>query len=287
VPHLRSLVAEASKRLADAGVPSPEHDARELVAFAMGLERIPAINPEITADHARRFEALLARRVAREPLQHIVGSTVFRYATLLVRAGVFVPRPETEVVAQVAIDEASVIAATGHQPLVVDLCCGAGGIALSVATEVPSAVVHAVDASREAVNLTVANARALGATRVSVVTGDVADQSLLTDLDGTVDVLVSNPPYIPSDAIPLDPEVRDYDPPAALFGGGVDGLDVPNAVVVAAARLLRPGGLFVMEHADVQGESTRTLAMLTGSFTSIETRQDLAGRDRMLVARRR
>lgn len=287
MPHLRSLVAEASKRLADAGVPSPEHDARELVAFAMGLERIPAINPEITADHARRFEALLARRVAREPLQHIVGSTVFRYATLLVRAGVFVPRPETEVVAQVAIDEASVIAATGHQPLVVDLCCGAGGIALSVATEVPSAVVHAVDASREAVNLTVANARALGATRVSVVTGDVADQSLLTDLDGTVDVLVSNPPYIPSDAIPLDPEVRDYDPPAALFGGGVDGLDVPNAVVVAAARLLRPGGLFVMEHADVQGESTRTLAMLTGSFTSIETRQDLAGRDRMLVARRR
>jgi len=280
-------VAEASKRLADAGVPSPEHDARELVAFAMGLERIPAINPEITADHARRFEALLARRVAREPLQHIVGSTVFRYATLLVRAGVFVPRPETEVVAQVAIDEASVIAATGHQPLVVDLCCGAGGIALSVATEVPSAVVHAVDASREAVNLTVANAQALGATRVSVVTGDVADQSLLTDLDGRVDVLVSNPPYIPSDAIPLDPEVRDYDPPAALFGGGVDGLDVPNAVVVAAARLLRPGGLFVMEHADVQGESTRTLAMLTGSFTSIETRQDLAGRDRMLVARRR
>jgi len=287
VPHLRSLVAEASKRLADAGVPSPEHDARELVAFAMGLERIPAINPEITADHARRFEALLARRVAREPLQHIVGSTVFRYATLLVRAGVFVPRPETEVVAQVAIDEASVIAATGHQPLVVDLCCGAGGIALSVATEVPSAVVHAVDASREAVNLTVANAQALGATRVSVVTGDVADQSLLTDLDGRVDVLVSNPPYIPSDAIPLDPEVRDYDPPAALFGGGIDGLDVPNAVVVAAARLLRPGGLFVMEHADVQGESTRTLAMLTGSFTSIETRQDLAGRDRMLVARRR
>jgi len=287
VPHLRSLLAEASQRLADAGVPSPEHDARELMAFAMGLDRIPVTVVEVDHDHARRFEALLARREAREPLQHIVGSTVFRYVTLLVRAGVFVPRPETEVVAQVAIDEAAAIAATGRQPLVVDLCCGAGAIALSVATEVPSAVVHAVDASREAVNLTVANAEALGAARVTVVGGDAADASLLRELDGTVDVLVSNPPYIPSGAIPIDPEVRDYDPPSALFGGGEDGLDVPNAVVIAAARLLRPGGLFVMEHADVQGESTRALARLVGAFTSIETRSDLTERDRMLVARRR
>lgn len=286
MPHLRSLLAEASRRLADAGVPSPEYDARELAAFAMGLDRIPVADIEVAPDHARRFEALLSRREAREPLQHIVGSTVFRYATLLVRAGVFVPRPETEVVAQVAIDEASAIAATGHQPLVVDLCCGAGAIALSVATEVPTAVVHAVDASREAVDLTLANAEAMGASRVSVVCGDAADASLLSDLDGTVDVLVSNPPYIPSGAIPIDPEVRDYDPPSALFGGGEDGLDVPNAVVLAAARLLRPGGLLVMEHADVQGEGTRALTLLVGSFTSIETRRDFTGRDRMLVARR-
>jgi len=287
VPHLRSLLAQASQRLADAGVPSPEHDARELAAFAMGIDRIPVTDVEVEADHARRFEALLSRREAREPLQHIVGSTVFRYATLLVRAGVFVPRPETEVVAQVAIDEAAAIAATGRHPLVVDLCCGAGAIALSVATEVPSAVVHGVDASREAVNLTVANAEALGATHVTVAQGDAADASLLRELEGTVDVLVSNPPYIPSGAIPIDPEVRDYDPPSALFGGGEDGLDVPNAVVIAAARLLRSGGLFVMEHADVQGESARALARLAGAFTSIETRSDLTGRDRMLVARRR
>jgi len=287
VPRLRSLLAEASQRLADAGVPSPEHDARELAAFAMGVDRIPVTEAEVSPDQARRFEALLGRREAREPLQHIVGSTVFRYVTLQVRAGVFVPRPETEVVAQVAIDEAKVIAAGGRRPLVVDLCCGTGAIAVSAATEVPAAVVHAIDASREAVDLARINADAAHAANLTVGHGDVADAGVLAELNGTIDVLVSNPPYIPSGAIPIDPEVRDYDPPSALFGGGDDGLDVPRAVVAAAVRLLRPGGLFIMEHADVQGEPTREIALGTGAFESIETRADLTGRDRMLVARRR
>lgn len=286
MPHLRSLVAEASQRLADAGVPSPGHDARELAAFALGLERFPAIDDEVSLDDARRFATLVSRRESREPLQHIVGSTVFRYVTLQVRAGVFVPRPETEVVAQVAIDEAVAIGATGRQPLVVDLCCGTGAIALSVATEVPRAEVHAIDASLEAVQLTTVNADSAHATNVTVAHGDATDPGLLSDLDGCVDVLISNPPYIPSGAIPIDPEVRDYDPPSALFGGGDDGLDVPRAVVVAAVRFLRPGGLFVMEHADVQGAQTREIALRTGAFDSIETRADLTGRDRMLVARR-
>lgn len=284
--HLRSLVAEASQRLADAGVPSPDHDARELAAFAMGVDRIPVGEVEVGPDRARRFEALVTRREAREPLQHILGLSVFRYVTLQVRAGVFVPRPETEVVAQVAIDDAKAIAATGRGPLVVDLCCGTGAIALSVATEVPTAVVHAIDASREAVDLATINAGAAHAANVTVDHGDVTDSGVLADLDGSVDVLVSNPPYIPTGAIPIDPEVRDYDPPSALFGGGEDGLDVPRAVVAAAVRLLRPGGLFVMEHADVQGAPTRELALRTGAFESIETRADLTGRDRMLVARR-
>ena len=286
MPRLRSLLAEASQRLADAGVPSPDHDARELAAFAMGVDRLPVGDVEVGSEHARRFEALLARREHREPLQHILGSSVFRYVTLQVRAGVFVPRPETEVVAQVAIDEAEALAAEGLRPLVVDLCCGTGAIAVSAATEVPTAVVHAIDASREAVDLASINADAAHAANVTVGFGDVADPSVLADLDGTVDVLVSNPPYIPSGAIPIDPEVRDYDPPSALFGGGEDGLDVPRAVVAAAVRLLRPGGLFVMEHADVQGAQTREIAFLTGAFESIETRRDMTGRDRMLVARR-
>ncbi len=286
MPHLRSLLAEASGRLADAGVPSPDHDARELAAFAMGLDRLPVGEVEVGPDHARRFAALVSRREAREPLQHIVGSTVFRYVTLQVRAGVFVPRPETEVVAQVAIDEAAAIAATGRQPLVVDLCCGTGAIALSAATEVPAAVVHAVDASVEAVQLATLNAEGVHAANLTVALGDAGDAGLLCELEGRVDVLVSNPPYIPSGAIPIDPEVRDYDPPSALFGGGEDGLDVPRAVVAAAARLLRPGGLLVMEHADIQGSATRQLALHAGAFESIETRADLTGRDRMLIARR-
>jgi release factor glutamine methyltransferase len=250
-------VAEASQRLAEAGVPSPGHDARELAAFAMGVDRLPVGDIEVGPDHSRRFEALVIRREAREPLQHIVGSTVFRYVTLQVRAGVFVPRPETEVVAQVAIDEAGALAATGRRPLVVDLCCGTGAIAVSAAIEVPTAVIHAIDASRGAVELAIINADVAHASNVTVGLGDVADPHVLADLEGSVDVLVSNPPYIPSGAIPIDPEVRDFDPPSALFGGGEDGLDVPRAVVAAAVRLLRPGGLFVMEHADVQGAQTR------------------------------
>jgi release factor glutamine methyltransferase len=268
-------------------VPSPEHDAKELAAFAMDADRIPVTDVEVSPDQARRFEALLARREAREPLQHIVGSTVFRYVTLQVRAGVFVPRPETEVVAQVAIDEAKAIAPEGRRPLVVDLCCGTGAIAVSAATEVPAAVVRAIDASREAVDLAIINAHAAHAVNLTVGHGDVVDAGVLAELNGTIDVLVSNPPYIPSGAIPIDPEVRDYDPPSALFGGGDDGLDVPRAVVAAAVRLLRPGGLLIMEHADVQGEPTREIALRTGAFKSIETRADLTGRDRMLVARRR
>lgn len=287
MPRLRSLLAAASARLAEAGVPSPDHDARELAAFALGVDRLPVDADDVSEEAARRFEALITRREAREPLQHIVGSTVFRYLTLQVRAGVFVPRPETEVVAQVAIDEAAALAAGGTQPLVVDLCCGAGAIALSVATEVPGARVHAIDFSQEAVDLTIANADAIGVETASITRGDATDPTLLARLDGSVDVLIANPPYIPSGAIPIDPEVRDYDPPAALFGGGEDGLDVPRAVVAAAARLLRPGGLFVMEHADVQGASARELAEASGAFVGVQTRADLTGRDRMVVARRR
>ena len=284
--HLRHLVAKAQQRLADAGVPSPEHDARELAAFALGVDRFPVGDVEIDADQERRFQALVARREVREPLQHIVGSTVFRYLTLRVRAGVFVPRPETEVVAQVAIDEAVTLASAGRRPAVVDLCCGTGAIALSVATEAPGSVVHAIDFSIEAVRLAQVNADVARVDNVVISQGDAADGGLLVELAGSVDVLISNPPYIPSGAIPIDPEVRDFDPPLALFGGGDDGLDIPRAVIAAAVRLVRPGGLFVMEHADVQGAQTREIADRTGAFESIETRQDLTGRDRMLVARR-
>lgn len=281
-PDMRALVEGATRILAEAGVQSPRHDATALAAHVLGQERLELVlAPPVPDGFAEEFAGLVERRRNREPLQHLVGTTGFRYLTLLVEPGVFVPRPETEVVAQVAVDEALRRA----NPLVVDLCCGAGGIAVAVATEVPSARVVAVDLSPEAVDLTRRNAEHNGAT-VRVELGDVADPTLLSELDGTVDVLVANPPYIPPDAEPVDPEVRDHDPDLALYGGGLDGLEVPRAVLRAAARLLVPGGLLVMEHAEVQDAAARADALATGAFVDIESRPDLTGRPRMLVARR-
>ncbi len=286
--RLGERVRAAALTLAAAGVPSPDHDARELAAHVLGEPRYPALEPEHLPDSFDDdFARAVSRRAAREPLQHILEYTVFRHVTLAVDPAVFVPRPETEVVAGVAIDEAARLAADGRAPLVVDLCAGSGAIAASVGVEVPTATVVAMDASPDAVRMTRANIVAAGNPDPRVEAGDVADPSLLADLDGRVDVVVANPPYIPPGAIPRDPEVRDYDPALALFGGGEDGLDVPRAVISTAARLLRAGGLLVMEHADVQGAQARDAATATGDFDQIETRQDLTGRDRMLVARRR
>ncbi|AEI12971.1 peptide chain release factor N(5)-glutamine methyltransferase [Cellulomonas gilvus] len=287
-PGVRALVEGAVRVLDEADVPSPRVDATQLAAYALGLPRLElALAPDPAPDgFVEEFAGLVERRRSREPLQHIVGSTVFRYLTLRVEPGVFVPRPETEVVAQVAIDEAARLVAAGGRPLVVDLCCGTGAIALSVDTEVPGTDVVAVDLSAEAVGLTRANHGAVGSLGMRVEQGDVRDPALLAELAGRVDVLVSNPPYVPPDAVPREPEVRDHDPDLALYGGGLDGLDVPRAVLAAAARLLAPGGLLVMEHAEVQDAAVRQAASATGAFEQVRTLPDLTGRPRMLVARR-
>ncbi len=286
LPTARELVDAATEVLAAAGVSSPRHDALALAAHAFGVPRLELVMPPpVTADVVATMAEAVRRRRAREPLQHILGRTTFRWVTLRVVPGVFVPRPETEVVAGAAIEEAQRLAAAGGTPLVVDLCTGSGAIAAAVAQETPARVV-AVDASPEAVELTRENTAGLGAHPVRVEAGDVRDPALLGDLDGAVDVVVSNPPYIPPDAVPLEVEVRDHDPDLALYGGGPDGLSLPRAVVEAAARLLRPGGLLVMEHADVQGAGTRALAEAEGRFTDVATERDLTGRDRYLRARR-
>lgn len=282
---LAQLVAGATQVLAEAGVPSPAHDARALAAHALGRETLPVLL-DLGMDDATTvaFAGLVERRRRREPLQHIVGSTGFRYLTLAVEPGVFVPRPETEVVAQAAIDEADALRRAGVAPVVVDLCCGAGGIAISVATEVLGSLVTAVDLSPAAVALTRRNARSAGVGAMRLEQGDVREPELLDDLDGTADVVVSNPPYIPPDAVPIEPEVRDHDPDLALYGGGPDGLEVPRSVVAMAVRLLKPGGLFVMEHAEVQGPVVRQLVTDAG-FTDVRTIDDLTGRPRAVVAR--
>ena len=185
-----------------------------------------------------------------------------------------------------AIEEAARLVSEGGEPVVVDLCTGSGAIALAVATEVPAAWVHAVELSESAVGTARSNVAAAGllAHPLDLRRGDAA--TAFADLAGAVDVVVSNPPYIPPDAVPQDPEVRDHDPDLALYGGGADGLAVPRAVVATAARLLRPGGLLVMEHAEVQAAAVRAAVAATGAFGPATTRVDLTGRDRMATARR-
>lgn len=294
VADVATLLRAAARTLDEAGVPSPRVDAELLLAHAAGCDRgavqRAALLGSPLADLAPSsaavtFAALVARRAAREPLQHLTGTAPFRHLELAVGPGVFVPRPETEVVAQVAIDAARALAAAGVAPVVVDLCTGSGAIALAVATEVPRAVVHAVELDRDAHAWAARNVEALAPGHVHLVRGDA--RTALRDLDGTVHVVVSNPPYVPPDAVPKDPEVARHDPQVALYGLGPDGLEVPRGIVAAAARLLVPGGTFVMEHAEVQAAAARALLAAPGTFDDVATGADLTGRDRYVTGRAR
>ena len=282
--RLAALVAQAARTLAAAGVPSPEYDARELAAHALGLDRLPVTVDDAPEGFEARYGELIKARASRIPLQHLTGVAHFRYLTLGVGPGVFVPRPETEVVAQVAIDRAFELSANGPVT-VVDLCTGSGAIALAVASEVPGSRVIAVELSREAFEAATDNARRTGIS-VEMRQGDAGDPAVTADLVGAIDIVVSNPPYIPSEAVPIDPEVREHDPHMALYGGGADGLAIPSAVIHVAQGLLKSGGLLVMEHANTQGEAARAIASASGAWRDIRTAPDLTGRDRMLVATR-
>jgi release factor glutamine methyltransferase len=287
---LAEALRAAEALLAGSGVPSPRVDAELLAAHLMGVATGTTVSRgqvQAAAVLGRpapdRFDELVARRAAREPLQHLTGRAPFRGLELAVGPGVFVPRPETEQVAEVAIDEARTVATRAGSVVVADLCTGSGAIALAVAHEVPAAVVHAVELDRTAHDWAARNVAGSGL-GVRLVRGDA--RTALGALDGTVDVVVSNPPYVPTGAVPVDPEVAQHDPAVALYGLGEDGLEVPRGIAAAAARLLRPGGLFVMEHAEVQADAARALVRATGAFDDIRTGVDLTGRARMVVARR-
>ena len=257
-------------RLRDAGVASPEHDAAELLAHVLGTtrSRLPLVD-EVPADRAAAYDALVARRAAREPLQHLTGLTHFRHVELAVGPGVFVPRPETELLAGWAIEQALLV----ESPVVVDLCTGSGAVAKAIADEVPGARVHAVELDEPAHAWAERN---LAGTGVDLRQGDMADA--FDDLAGTVDVVVCNPPYIPLDAWEsVAAEARDHDPHLALFSGD-DGLDAMRVLERRAALLLRPGGVVGAEHADLQGESAPAVFTAAGRWTEVRDHEDLAGR---------
>ncbi|MFL6101072.1 MAG: peptide chain release factor N(5)-glutamine methyltransferase [Actinomycetales bacterium] len=281
----------AAAELAVAGVPSPRADAELLAAHLLHVSRPEIVRRALLGgtDVPGGYDELVAERARRVPLQHLTGRAPFRDLDLAVGPGVFVPRPETEEVAGIAIDAARAAVASTGRALVVDLCTGSGAIALAVATEVPKATVVAVEVSVDARAWAQANIAALAPGRVDLRAADVTTPAalrVLADLLGQVDVVAGNPPYIPPGQEPVDPEVRDHDPPVALYGLGPDGLTVPRGFILLAARLLRPGGRMVMEHADVQGAASVAAVAAGGGWYDVEDHLDLSGRPRYVTATR-
>lgn len=284
MPHtVAALLRAVATQLADAGVPDPLVDTELLLGHVLGRSRgevqAAAVRGDAVGDsEAARLQELAQRRAAREPLQHLTGVAAFRHLELAVGPGVFVPRPETETVVQFAID--ALIASAEGAPVAVDLGTGSGAIAMAMATEVPHAQVFAVERSPEAHAWAARNTAS--AENLTLVLGDLA--SAFDELRGRVAVVISNPPYVPDDAIPRDPEVRLHDPAQALYGGA-DGLDVVRVISTRARELLHPGGLLVLEHGELQGAEIRGILERDG-WRSAATHQDLTRRDRATTALR-
>lgn len=273
----RVVLADAAERLRAGGVGSPEYDAAELLAFVLGTTRGSLVLAAPTSAQLEVYDALVARRAQREPLQHLLGTAAFRYRELAVGPGVFVPRPETEVMVGWILDRLVGV----ENPLVVDICSGSGAIAGAVATERPDSTVHAVELSADAC---VWARRNLAGTGAILHEGDI--DGCLPELNGQVDAVIANPPYIPLTAWEsVATEARDHDPALALWSGD-DGLDAIKVVAATAGRLLKSGGWFGCEHADVQGDSAPAVFAATGFFAEVRDQPDLAGKPRFVTGRR-
>jgi release factor glutamine methyltransferase len=276
--RLRCAIDSATTLLADVGIDSARYDAEELAAHLAGTERgrlslLDSLD-DTFFDH---YDAAVAARSRRVPLQHLTGTVAFGSLTLSVGPGVFIPRPETE-----SILEWAAAQTLPDNPVVVDICTGSGALALALAQHWPDARVIGLDDSTAALDY--ARRNAMG-TAVKFVRADAADPCILTELDGQVDLVVANPPYVP-DGAELDPEVIDHDPPHAVFGGP-DGMAVIPAVVRLAERLLRPRGLFAVEHDDNTSWQTCEILRATAFFDDVVARKDLAGRPRFVTARKK
>ncbi len=271
----RELLADATTRLADAGLETPRVDAELLLSHVLGVPRtrLATLEGGVHPSAAVALDRLLKRRAAREPLQYLLGRAWFRHVEVAVGPGVFVPRPETELLVD------AVWPALHAGGCAVDLCSGSGALGLAMADEVPGLRVLAVEWEREA--LVWLRRNAVGS-RVEVVEADVTDP-LLPDLAGQVDAVVCNPPYVP---LPdnVGAEVR-HDPRSAVFAGP-DGLSFMPAVIARAAELLRAGGLVAIEHDEGHEESVPALLRADGRWSEIADHPDLTGRARYVTARR-
>jgi release factor glutamine methyltransferase len=277
---LRLAIAEAERMLAAAGVASPRVDAELLAAHVVGVERgklmmHPLVDPPVV----EALRQLVVRRATREPLQHLLGTAVLGPVTVAVGPGVFTPRPETELLLQWGLRAVAGVPA----PVVVDLCTGSAALALAVAASRPDAVVHAVEADPGALTWARRNIAEHGDT-VVLHAADVRWNDLLIELESRVDLVLCNPPYVP-DATVLPPEVTEWDPPGAVFGGP-DGLEIIRAVIATSAGLLRHGGRLAIEHDDTHGEVVPALLRRRRVLTDVEEHLDLSGRPRFATARR-
>lgn len=283
--HLIDHLKVATARLRVAGIRDPAADAAALAAHVLDLDRLGEtdLTTRFEAAQLARFEGLIERRASRVPLPHLTGTVVVCGIELAVGPGVFVPQPETEPVIAWAVDE---LRDERTRPIVVDLCSGAGTIALAVAHQVPNAQVHAVERDAGAVRWARRNATtraAAGDTPVTVHHADV--DGCLPQLEGQVRLVASNPPYVATNEAHVpDPEVVDHDPAIALWAGD-DGLDLVRLVEQAARRLLQPGGQIVVEHSDRQGASALALFEQAGGWTEVTGHVDQLGRDRFVTAR--
>lgn len=275
--ELAQVLAHATAALAQ--VPSPRVDAELLAAHLLHggsraeLQRALLMGERLTPAQVAEYEALVARRARREPLQHITGRAPFHHLELSVGPGVFVPRPETELLVEEALGVLRLTEKT-NAPRVVDLCAGSGAIAAAIKSELPNAQVFAVELSEEAIPYARKNLEPLG---VHLVQGDAL--TALPELAGTIDAVLSNPPYIPPGNVPADPEAALHDPDMALYGGGEDGMQMPTAIAARAYELLAPGGFFMMEHDDTQEEAVAELLARVGFERRYPVR-DLNGRPR-------
>ncbi|UQX09594.1 peptide chain release factor N(5)-glutamine methyltransferase [Candidatus Mycobacterium methanotrophicum] len=277
ITRLRCAIDSATALLADAGINSARFDAEELAAHLTGTERgrLPLIDSPDDA-FFDRYHAAIAARSQRVPLQHITGTAAFGPLTLSVGPGVFIPRPETE-----AMLEWATAQRLPETPVIIDVCTGSGALALALAHHWPAARILGVDDCNAALDYARKNT---AGTTIELLRADATDPGLLTDLDGHVDLLVANPPYVP-EAVQLEPEVSQYDPPHAVFAGP-DGMTVITAIIRLAGRWLRPGGFFAVEHDDTTSLSTHELVGSAGRFDDVVARTDLTGRPRFVTARR-